>query len=430
MEKKNILVFPCGSEIGLELYRSLQWSTHFNLIGGNSISDHGKYLYQNYVNDIPFITEPDFNKKFNQVIKKCNIDFIFPANDIVLFKLSQKFAKGEIDAQIVSSPLQTCEICYSKKKTYQYFEGLVPLPKVYNNIIDISNGDFPLFLKPDTGHSSLGTHKIFSKKEIEFYLKADPSILILEYLPGKEYTIDCFTDKNGSLRFCEGRERKRTLNGISANTVKIIDSRFTEIAATINCELKFNGLWFFQLKEREHNKLALIEIAPRAAGTMGYHRYKGVNLPLLTLFDFLGFDIEILENNYSLEWSRALGSSRFNHKIEYQTVYMDLDDNLIFENKVNLQMMAFIYQCVNNNIRVILITKNQGDLIMILTKHKLTGIFDEILQITPEDEKYYYIKDKKSIFIDDSFTERKKVHEKCGIHVFDAHMIECLIEVI
>ena len=30
--KKNILVFPCGSEIALEFYRSVHFSPHFRLI--------------------------------------------------------------------------------------------------------------------------------------------------------------------------------------------------------------------------------------------------------------------------------------------------------------------------------------------------------------------------------------------------------------
>lgn len=35
-------------------------------------------------------------------------------------------------------------------------------------------------------------------------------------------------------------------------------------------------------------------------------------------------------------------------KIDYQysTVYIDLDDTLIFENKVNYNMMAFLYKCL------------------------------------------------------------------------------------
>ena len=45
--KKNILVFPCGSEIGLEIYNSVKYSTYFNLIGANSSDDHGKFVYEN-----------------------------------------------------------------------------------------------------------------------------------------------------------------------------------------------------------------------------------------------------------------------------------------------------------------------------------------------------------------------------------------------
>ncbi len=38
------------------------------------------------------------------------------------------------------------------------------------------------------------------------------------------------------------------------------------------------------------------------------------------------------------------------------------------------------------------------------------------------------IQDRASIFIDDSFSERKKVFEKTDIPVFDLDSIECLID--
>ena len=43
--KNNILVFPCGSEIGLEINNALKWSTHIELFGASSVDDHGKYVY-------------------------------------------------------------------------------------------------------------------------------------------------------------------------------------------------------------------------------------------------------------------------------------------------------------------------------------------------------------------------------------------------
>lgn len=38
--KSKVLVFPCGSEIGLEIHNSLKWSTHIDLWGGSSVNDH------------------------------------------------------------------------------------------------------------------------------------------------------------------------------------------------------------------------------------------------------------------------------------------------------------------------------------------------------------------------------------------------------
>ena len=38
--KKNILVFPCGSEVGLDIYSSVCYSAYFHLIGGNSVQKH------------------------------------------------------------------------------------------------------------------------------------------------------------------------------------------------------------------------------------------------------------------------------------------------------------------------------------------------------------------------------------------------------
>ena len=46
---KKVLVFPCGSEIGLEIYRSLKYNKDFELIGGASVNDHGEFIYENYI---------------------------------------------------------------------------------------------------------------------------------------------------------------------------------------------------------------------------------------------------------------------------------------------------------------------------------------------------------------------------------------------
>ena len=55
-------------------------------------------------------------------------------------------------------------------------------------------------------------------------------------------------------------------------------------------------------------------------------------------------------------------------------------------------------------------------------------IFDEIFWLEESEKKSDYIHDVKSIFIDDSFSQRKEVAEKCNIPTFDSSMIECLLD--
>ena len=51
------------------------------------------------------------------------------------------------------------------------------------------------------------------------YTKDD--MIICEYLPGEEVTIDCFTDKNRKLLFCNPRAADRILAGIDVHARRI-----------------------------------------------------------------------------------------------------------------------------------------------------------------------------------------------------------------
>lgn len=425
--KANVLVFPCGSEIGLEVHKSVRYSTHFELFGGSSIDDHGRFVYKNYIGGIPNVDDPDFVTKLNDIIAKYQIDFVFPTHDSVVLKLAQEKASGNLKCEVVTSPLATCEVARSKLKTYEALSGIIPTPKVFKNVDEVSESDLPVFLKPEVGQGSKGTYLASTLEELSLYLMKDPTLLILEFLPGKEFTVDCFTNKDGELLFCEGRERVRIMNGISVSSRTIEDDRFKEVANTINEKLKFRGVWFFQLKENKIGELVLMEIAPRVAGTMGLVRAKGVNLPLLSLFDASGLKVAVSENDYEMIIDRAL-NNRYKHNLQYSHVYMDFDDMVILEGEVNTAVIAFIYQCINKNIKVHLLTRHKEDLNETLKRLRLNGIFDEIVWLKNGENKADYIKEKDAIFIDDSFAERKPVYDALGLPVFDSHMIESLME--
>ncbi|TGY42352.1 ATP-grasp domain-containing protein [Clostridium sartagoforme] len=423
--KKKVAVFPAGTEIGLEINRALGYSIHIELYGLTSIRDHSRFVYKNYIEGLPFYNEDNFIIELNKIIEVNEIDFIFPANDDVQLFLTKN--KELIKAEILTSDLETVKICRSKLETYNYFDKENFVPRFFENTESIS--EYPIFAKPDVGQGAKGAKIINNLEELNEILNKDEKYVICEYLPGEEYTIDCFTDFNGNLRVCKMRNRKRIRTGISVNSeILEMDDEVLNIATIINNKLKFNGAWFFQLKRDANNKYKLLEIATRISGTMGLSRNLGINYPLLTIYNSMNMEVKIIENKYNIEVDRAF-ISRFKLDFDYETVYVDLDDTLIIDGNVNKFLMLFIYQSLNDNKKIKLVSKHIHNISDTLKSKKIDiNIFDEIIHLKNIDKKSAYLFDKKAIFIDDSFAERYDVVSNLNIPVFDNSEIESLID--
>jgi hypothetical protein len=93
-------------------------------------------------------------------------------------------------------------------------------------------------------------------------------------------------------------------------------------------------------------------------------------------------------------------------------------------------MVTFIFHCIDNNIPIRLVSKHAGNFMDELKEKRLYSLFDEIIHISPAENKFDHINDSKSIFIDDSFGDRKSVFDKLGVQVFDTHMIEFLMNLL
>ena len=423
--KKRVLVFPAGSEIALEINNALKYSTHFEVYGLSSVPCHAAYVYSNYIEGIPFYTESNFCEELNRIIDENQIDFIYPAYDDIQLYLTEN--KDRFHAQIVTSELDTVRICRSKEITYRYFNMLEFIPEFYSSIDGVTS--FPVFVKPDVGQGSQGAMIVDTKEELELALKKNPDLIICEYLPGDEFTIDCLTDNKGELRVCRMRDRKRIRNGISVSSQRLaVPDDILHMAQEINRRLKFCGAWFFQIKKNDKGEYRLMEIAPRIAGTMGMSRNTGVNFPLLTLFCLMELPVDIIENEYHIEVDRAL-ISRYHTDLDYDTIYVDLDDTLIVNGRINTVLIQYLYQTVNQGKRRILLTKHSREVSDTLLENRISeSLFDEVIRIDRDKEKRDYIHYKKSIFIDDSFSERKKISQACNIPVFDCSEVEALLD--
>jgi hypothetical protein len=425
--KINVLVFPAGSEIGLEIHNSLKCNLHIELFGASGKSDHAKYVYdtEHYIEDDLYISSPGFIERFNRLLRQYRIDVVLPTHDSVVLFLAQY--RNILNAKILTSSYETTLIAREKKLTYALFRKYDFCPEIYTSSFE--NITFPIFLKPNIGQGGKGSFVVESINELNQKINNNPDLIICEYLDGEEFSIDCFSNRNRELLFIGPRTRERIQMGISFHSKAVpLTPEIERIAKTLNHELNFRGAWFFQLKKDNKGKLKLLEFAARQASTMALYRQIGVNFALLSIFDGLDIDIKILRNNCLIELDRCL-YNRYKIGIEYNRVYIDFDDTIIVKGKVNEMALQYLYQCKNNNIEINLLTKHLYNLDESLKKYCLAkNLFDKIILLKSDEDKSKFILPENSIFIDNYYYDRERIRRELNIPVFDVDAIECLLK--
>ena len=66
-EKKNVLVFPAGTEIAFEIHSALRDCRFVRLFGGTSVPCHAEFVFADCIGGFPFADDPaliDYMKEF------------------------------------------------------------------------------------------------------------------------------------------------------------------------------------------------------------------------------------------------------------------------------------------------------------------------------------------------------------------------------
>ena len=424
MTEYKVLVFPAGTEIAFEIHAALRNCKFITLYGATSVPCHADFVFKNCFDNVPFVDDPQLIDALNEIIDDNGIDFVYPAHDSVLLRLT--LDQGKLHARVVTSDLATVETCRNKNLTYTFLNDKEYCPKHYWSSDEVE--EYPVFIKPSVGQGSEGAMRIDCREDLDHALESETKYAICEYLPGDEYTVDCFTDKNGDLLYVCQRTRERIRSGIAVRS-EFVETAYPviDMAYDLNNRFSFNGAWFFQVKKNAKGEYKLLEVAPRIAGTMGLSRNRGVNLPLLTIYNMLGEEVRLDRNYNALLLDRAF-ISRFRSDIEYDKVYVDFDDTIIVNGKVNPFLMAVLYQAKDKGKQLFLISRHDGNIYDDLAAWNISpSLFDAIIIIGMDTDKSEFIKGE-SILIDDSFAERNNVYVFCGIPVFDVDAVESLFD--
>lgn len=265
----NILILSAGRRV--ELVNCFKKSKERLNINGNIVTcDFSETAPATFFADKNYkICRIDDENYVNEIIEICNkekIDAIIPTIDTELYKLSvnKSYIEKETKAKVIVSDIDVVSICRDKYKTYDFFvDNKFKAPKIiYKKDIENKNYEFPLFIKPLNGSSSINTFKINNEKELKFFVEYVPQPIIQEFVEGQEFTIDAFVDFEGNPITIVPRKRLAVrsgeiLKGIIEKDREIIETIKEMIKVlkpighiTIQCIKTNEGLYFIEINPR------------------------------------------------------------------------------------------------------------------------------------------------------------------------------------
>jgi hypothetical protein len=365
---KKVFVFPSCNEPGLEIINSLTKSNKFEIWGGSSYNiefDPSRVILANYV-PCPDYYEQNFRIKFEQILVENKIDFVFPALDVLVAEFAQWHLHK---TKFITTNSNTAQLLLSKGDTYRHLKSVIPVPEIYKD----SRVEFPIFAKPDHGSGSRGN--LLVTNEIEFALARERKLLLCEYLPGAEFTVDCINDLSGNMLFHNVRIRGNIGRGISLGTKDRYFPEIEDYVSKIAENIRIEGPWFAQFKLSRDGIPKLMEINARVAGSMGLTRFLGVNIPLISLFLYSGSEVKIPATRQNITLNRCL--KNLGELDNFNFVIWDLDDTILRKDgKPDPDAIACLIDLENRNKKQILLTKNQQARELILTHH-IPNVFVE-----------------------------------------------------
>lgn len=304
-------------------------SFHITVADANS-GAVGKYLNKDF-ETIPLASDPEFIDAILSICRKKNIHVVLPLVTRELTLLSQHTKEFELaGSKLLVSTTASLDIANNKSRLYEFLQWRgIPVPdfKVVETIEQFKTAleelGFPgkqVCFKPSLSNGSRGfrivTEKIneldllFNQKPSSTYISSKeavrilssgsfPELLVSEYLPGEEYSVDCLANIGESVLIIP-RRRDKMINGISVEGEFVKEDSIINYCQQIIKELKLHGNIGIQVKKSDTGQFLILEINPRVQGTISAALGAGINLPALAIKQAMG--LPIYPNELTVKW--------------------------------------------------------------------------------------------------------------------------------
>ena len=218
----------------------------------------GRWLCDDFA-VVPWAYEENYVDSIINLIKKNNIDIVFPQTSWEMFYLSKSAKEIEKHCRLLASKHELVAICENKYLMYKHFEGKIDVPEFYlvKTLAELVKAaeklGYPekdVVFKPPEGKGARGvrvmTEKsnryelLFNGRPFAKYISMDelkstvgereiPELMVMEYLDGVELKIDPVL-KDGDMLTCSVKNRLNFASGLAMGFEMIEDNNALEYA--------------------------------------------------------------------------------------------------------------------------------------------------------------------------------------------------------
>lgn len=300
MSKFNVFILSAGRRVELiNLFKKTASKINDGsiiLAGDASETAPALYFADKYVK-LPRVTEKEYISSIIEISLKEKISLIVPTidNELQVLSRNKDIIEQQTSAKVLISSPEVIDICSDKVKTQRYLEKHdFKMPKMYEENELSSAVNYPLFIKPKSGSSSINTFKVNSEKELSLYRNLISDPIIQDYIEGEEYSVDVFLDFKGEVISIVPRLRIQTRSGEISKGKIIKDQDIIRDVKQLMKKLKPIGHITAQLMKTDRG-IEYIEINPRFGGGAPMSIQSGADSPQYLLDLLIGKELEYTE---------------------------------------------------------------------------------------------------------------------------------------
>ncbi|MCH9688242.1 MAG: ATP-grasp domain-containing protein [Deltaproteobacteria bacterium] len=286
----RVLVTGAGGPAGYGVLEALARSQPGLVLHAGDMSPLASGLYcvpPEHRHVVPRGDAPEFFEHIVGVCRRHRIDLVIPTVDSEMVPIADGraalFSEGARVASAASTPLR---MCLDKYALSQALSDEIPVGAftLWRDTTDPLALSLPLIAKPRSGSGGRGIVKIDHVDQL-LTLPRDGSILLTEYLPGAEYSVDVFRTQAGEVLAAVPRERLRVDSGIAITARTLHDPELERYASRAVSAVGLVGVANVQFRRDRDGTPKLLEINPRFPGTMALTIAAGVDMPTLAVLD-------------------------------------------------------------------------------------------------------------------------------------------------